>query len=87
MAYSCDNCGKSVTIGNSQRHGRGVAGKRWKKRAPETPRTFRPNLQKITVLMSGHREQIRICTRCLKRLKKDGKLSKMRAVQISPATI
>ncbi|OGM80301.1 hypothetical protein A2361_01705 [Candidatus Woesebacteria bacterium RIFOXYB1_FULL_40_26] len=74
MAYICDNCGKGVVIGRSQRHRRGVAGKRWLKRAPKTARTFKPNLQKISVLVNGKKVQMRLCTKCIKKLKKEKKL-------------
>lgn len=82
MALICDNCGKGVVIGRSQRHSRGVAGKRWLKRAPETARTFRPNLQKISVLISGlpagkagKKVQMRLCTKCIKKFKKERKIA------------
>jgi ribosomal protein L28 len=61
MAYACENCGKGIVSGSSQRHGRGVAGKRWKKRAQETKRTFSPNIQ----MYYGKK----LCTSCIKRLK------------------
>ncbi|MBI3397409.1 mitochondrial large ribosomal subunit protein bL28m [Candidatus Woesebacteria bacterium] len=70
----CDNCGKSITYGRSQKHGRGVAGKRWRKRAQSTLRTFKPNLQKIAVLESGKKVSMKLCTNCIKRLKKEKKL-------------
>ncbi len=74
MSYVCDNCGKKVIVGRTQKHHRGVAGKRWKRRAQKTARTFRPNLQKATILVSGKSTQMRICTKCLKRFKKEGKI-------------
>ncbi|OGM67632.1 hypothetical protein A2985_00525 [Candidatus Woesebacteria bacterium RIFCSPLOWO2_01_FULL_43_11] len=74
MSYICDNCGKSIVVGRSQRHGRGVAGKRWRKRAQKTMRLFKPNLQKVSVLVSGKKVSMKLCTRCLKRFKKDGKI-------------
>ena len=74
MSYICDNCGKSVKVGRSGRHGRGVSGKRWKNRAQVTSKTFKPNIQKITMLIKGKRKQLQLCAKCLKRLKKDGKL-------------
>jgi ribosomal protein L28 len=48
-------------FGSSQTHGRGIAGKRWKKRAQETKRTFAPNIQK------WHGQKL--CTACIKKLK------------------
>lgn len=78
MSYICDNCGREIVIGRSSRHGRGVAGKRWKKRAQVTVKIFKPNLQRVSVLVSGVKIAMRLCTRCLKRYKKFGKLPKAR---------
>jgi large subunit ribosomal protein L28 len=75
MSYVCDNCAKKTVHGNSQHHRRGVAGKRWLKRAQVTPRLFKPNLQKATVVISGEKIQMKLCSRCIKRFKKDGKIA------------
>ncbi|MDO8341259.1 MAG: L28 family ribosomal protein [Candidatus Woesebacteria bacterium] len=61
MSYSCENCFKKTSFGSSQTHGRGIAGKRWKKRAQETKRTFKPNLQ----MYHG----MKLCATCIKKLK------------------
>lgn len=79
MAYVCDNCGKGMVYGRQSSHGRGVAGKRWKKRAQKTLRTFKPNLQKIAVTVSGKAEQMRLCTNCIKLFRKQGKIKKFQA--------
>ncbi len=73
MAYICDICGKSIIYGRSQRHGRGVAGKRWSKRAQMTQRVFKPNLQKISVTIGGVKKQMLICTKDLRKLRSVGK--------------
>ncbi|MFV1917144.1 MAG: 50S ribosomal protein L28 [Patescibacteria group bacterium] len=72
MAYRCEICGKKTVAGRSQQHKRGVAGRRWKKRAPSTHRLFKPNLQKKTLVISGEKKKMKICTKCLKRIKKYG---------------
>jgi len=61
MSFTCENCLKKTVFGSSQTHGRGVAGKRWKKRAQESKRTFAPNIQKW--------HGMKLCTACIKRLK------------------
>lgn len=71
MSYVCENCGKSTVVGRSKTHKRGVAGKRWRKRAQVTPRTFKPNLQKVSVMLGEVRKSVKLCTKCIKRLKKD----------------
>lgn len=74
MAFRCANCGKSTVMGVTQRHRRGVAGKRWSKRAQKTPRSFMPNLQNAMVLIDGTAQQVKMCTRCIKRFKKENAL-------------
>ncbi|MFI5240919.1 MAG: bL28 family ribosomal protein [Microgenomates group bacterium] len=75
MAYICDNCGKGITFGRQSTHHRGIAGKRWKKRAQSTSRTFKPNIQKIGVIVAGQKISMKLCTSCIKRFKKDNKLA------------
>jgi large subunit ribosomal protein L28 len=79
MAYICDNCGKKIVIGRSQKHGRGVAGKRWKKRAQKTVRLFKPNLQKISLVVNGKKVQKKLCTKCIKKFRKEGKVYTFRS--------
>lgn len=76
MANACYHCGKTVLFGRSHTHHRGVAGGRWKKRAPKTRRIFKPNLQKVTILENGKEERVKLCAKCLKRIKKDIKEGK-----------
>lgn len=70
MAYACEICGKTNAYGRSQHHKRGVAGKRWKSRAQATKRLFKVNLQKVSLKVNDEVRQFRICTSCLKRIKK-----------------
>lgn len=83
MALVCDNCGKGMVYGRQSSHKRGVAGKRWKKRAQVTLRTFKPNLQKIAVMVSGKKTQMRLCTNCIKLFKKQGKLAPIRKASVA----
>lgn len=71
MANKCYHCGKGVLYGRRHTHHRGVAGGRWKKRAPKTRRIFLPNLQKLTIIEEGKKKRVKICAKCLKRIKKD----------------
>lgn len=77
MAYICDNCGKAMVYGRQSTHKRGVAGKRWKKRAQKTLKIFKPNLQKIAVMVNGKRTQMKLCTGCISRFRKEGKIKKL----------
>ncbi len=71
MKNVCFNCGKGILMGRQHTHHRGVAGGRWKKRAPKTAKAFAPNLQKIRIMIGGVAKQVRLCTKCIKRIKKD----------------
>ncbi len=71
MASICYICGKKTVYGRSQQHRRGVAGKRWKKRSQITPRTFKPNLQAVTIVENGRKKKVVLCAKCIKRRKKD----------------
>ena len=67
----CYHCGKGVLFGRSHTHHRGVAGGRWKKRAQKTQRIFRPNLQKYEILEGEKLVRVKLCAKCVKRVKKD----------------
>lgn len=73
----CYHCGKGVLYGRRHTHHRGVAGGRWKKRAPKTRRIFRPNLQKVNIIEDDLVKRVRLCMKCLKRIKKDLKDGKI----------
>lgn len=74
MAYICENCGKGLVHGRQSSHHRGVAGKRWKKRAQVTLRVFKPNLQKVSATVNGVKAQMKLCTDCVSRFKIEGKI-------------
>ena len=67
----CYHCEKSLLYGRSHTHHRGVAGGRWKKRAPKTQRIFKANLVRLSIIKKGKIIRIRLCTKCLKRIRKD----------------
>jgi len=67
----CYHCGKGALYGRSHTHHRGVAGGRWKKRAPKTQRIFLPNLQAVMIMEEGAEKRVKLCNKCLKRVKKD----------------
>ena len=82
MSYICDICKKGKVVGRSQKHRRGVAGKRWKKKAPSTPRLFMPNLQAATVIVNGKKEKMKLCAKCLKRIKKYKRIKEYKNIQV-----
>jgi ribosomal protein L28 len=70
---SCYLCEKKTAIGRSQKHRRGVAGKRWMYRTFLIARVFKANLQKKTIEIDGQTKQVTMCAKCIKRLKFDAK--------------
>ncbi len=78
----CETCGKKTVAGRQQTHHRGVAGKRWKNRAHMTSRVFKPNLQRVSIVVSDKEAKVVICTKCLKRFKKE-KLLKSQQKQLA----
>ncbi len=69
--FGCYHCGKGLLYGRSHTHHRGVAGGRWKKRAPKTQRIFKANLVRLSIIEKGKAVRIKLCTKCLKRIRKD----------------
>jgi ribosomal protein L28 len=82
MSYICEICSKSSSVGSRQRHRRGVAGKRWMTRAQKTRRVFKPNLQKVTLNIAGDIKKMRICGKCIKRIKKYGSIKSFKKVSV-----
>lgn len=55
----CSNCGKTTVFGHNVS---------FSKRA--TNRTFRPNLQKVSIVEAGRKVKVTMCAKCIKRLSK-----------------
>jgi large subunit ribosomal protein L28 len=72
----CYYCKKGIIFGRRHTHHRGVAGGRWKKRAPKTQRIFKVNLQPVHIMLDGKSKRVKLCTKCIKRIKKDIKEGK-----------
>ncbi len=79
----CYICGKKAVVGRSQQHKRGVAGRRWKKRAQSTRRVFRANLQSKRVTINGEEQKLKLCTKCIKRIKKYGKIKTFKNIAVA----
>lgn len=54
-------------IGRQHKHHPGVAGGRWKRRAPKTLKVFKPNLHAAHVMVGNNLKKVRLCTKCLRR--------------------
>ena len=55
MSYKCIVCDKKTMTGNNVSHSK-----------RRTKRTFKPNLQKIKILINGISQKEYVCTSCLK---------------------
>lgn len=55
----CETCGKATTFGHNRSHSMRA-----------TNRTFRPNLQHVTVFEKGLRVRKVLCTKCIRTLAK-----------------
>ncbi|MEE0168879.1 MAG: 50S ribosomal protein L28 [Eggerthellaceae bacterium] len=55
MSKVCEICGKAPVAGRSISHSHRVSN-----------RTFRPNIQKITVKVDGKVKRAKVCTKCIK---------------------
>ena len=74
MARVCAICGKGTTAGRKiARRGRAKRlGGVGIKTTGVSKRTFRPNLQKVRVLVKGATKKMLVCTKCIK----NGKVTK-----------
>lgn len=69
MARRCEICGKGTRVGNRVAR-RGLPKKKGGigvKVTAKTKRKFKPNIQKVRVVVNGGVRRMRVCTRCLKR--------------------
>lgn len=73
MAYQCELCSKKSSSGRQHTHHTGVAGGQWKKRAPVTMRSFRPNLHWVTLTLRGVTMRVHACAKCIKRARFDAR--------------
>ena len=55
MSRKCTICGKIAMSGNNISHSH-----------RKTRRKFKPNLQKINILLSGVKKKTYVCTKCIK---------------------
>jgi len=67
MAYACDRCGKGVLIGRNVPHSK-----------HRTRKISLPNLQAYKGVLDGKKGKWRLCTKCLKMVKKQQKKQEKR---------
>ena len=71
----CQYCHRGVAYGNAVSHAKN-----------RLKRLFKPNLQKLKVLKGGISTRVTLCTRCIKRLRHDGKIGSFMLVKAAPTT-
>lgn len=59
MAFKCDNCGRGIAWGHRVSHAKN-----------RTNHKFMPNIQKKRIMVDGRWLRAKLCTNCLKTLKK-----------------
>jgi len=72
MAFRCENCNKGIMYGHNVSHSK-----------RRTARIFRPNLQKKKIVIGGVTRQVKLCTNCIKLMRKTAE--KALAVQATSA--
>ncbi len=87
MAFKCEFCGKGVMVGKKHTHHPGVAGGRWKKRAPKTQKIFKPNLHYARISVGDSMKRVRLCTKCLRIAKQSLKDVNRKVSQLSPESV
>ncbi len=58
----CENCGKGIMIGHNVSHAKN-----------RTRKIFKPNLHSARILVGTNRKKMKLCTKCLRTVKRDGK--------------
>lgn len=75
MALRCDYCHKGRDTGHAVSHAKN-----------RTKRFFKPNIQQLKVMKRGVEARVRLCTRCIKRIKNFGFIGPYRPIRIATAT-
>lgn len=59
MALKCDNCSKGIMYGHNVSHSK-----------RRTNRIFKPNIQNKKITINGRQIRVKLCTNCIKLLRK-----------------
>jgi large subunit ribosomal protein L28 len=73
MSRQCEITGRKTSFGGSHTHQRGSSGGGglWAKKAPNTKRTWKPNLRKVKVVINGQTKRIKVSMKAYKRMRKE----------------
>ena len=70
----CELCKKKTVVGRRSKHKRGVASAKFSNKAKKVSRFFRPNLQRVTRELDGHKVSGLFCTACIRKMKQSEKI-------------
>ncbi len=76
MAMKCSSCKKGVMYGHNVSHSK-----------RRTPRVFKPNLHVANLMVDGKTKKLKLCTKCLRTIKKAIKPTEKLEPQITAASI
>lgn len=73
MAMKCSNCGKGIMYGHNVSHSK-----------RRTVKTFKPNLHAARVGVNGMSVKMKLCTKCLRSVKKETREKNTIKVVVAP---
>jgi large subunit ribosomal protein L28 len=76
MAFKCDNCGKHQIMGNRVSHAKN-----------RTRHAFKPNIQKKKIMVDGISMRMKLCTSCIKTLKKAPRAKAVKAESVEAPVV
>ncbi|HEY5601143.1 MAG TPA: L28 family ribosomal protein [Patescibacteria group bacterium] len=80
---ACEHCGKGTVLGKNSAHKHGGG---WAMRAPSTKKVWKPNLQKFKTTLKGVKRTYWLCTKCIKRIKRDSRPVEAK-VEVMPSPV
>ena len=76
MAMKCINCGKGVQYGHNVSHAKN-----------RTRKIFKPNLHSARVVVGSTKKRVKLCTKCLRTVKKIESLSKPQEASVATVSL
>ncbi len=78
MARVCELTDRKTSFGGNKKHRRGSSGGggAWSFKAPNTKRTWKPNLRKVKLEINGQTRRVKVSMKAYKKLRKSAEISK-----------
>jgi ribosomal protein L28 len=72
MSRKCEITDRKTSFGGNKKHRRGSSGGGglWSFKAPNTKRTWKPNLRKVKLEINGHTRRVKVSMKAYKKLRK-----------------